>query len=95
MSSRHELSMINSRSANPLMTKEDINNFIERKTYLNSSAASYDDYHDSGHSTLRYSNEDLDPRLGHYSFLNSKTPMPVSETALNTVKLNGADITGS
>ena len=94
MSSRQDLSSANSRSANPIMSREDVYNSFEKNKYLNN----YDDvkyYHDSGHSTLRYSNGDLDPRLSHYSFLNSKSPVPINETTLNTVKLNGTDITGS
>jgi hypothetical protein len=87
-----------SSSRHDLMPRDiDIYDSYDKRKYLNT-AVSYDDmnyYHDSGHSTLKFSNEDLDPRLGHYGFINSKAPLPVKETALNTVKLNGTDITGN
>jgi hypothetical protein len=97
MSSRQELGLANSKSVNTLTPREiDIYDSFDKRKHINSPYG-YDDmsyYHDSGRSTLKINNDDLDPRLGYYSFLNSKSPMPVKETSLNTVKLNGTDITG-
>lgn len=90
--------MANYKSVNALTPREiDIYDSFDKRKHINSPYG-YDDmsyYHDSGRSTLKINNDDLDPRLGgYYSFLNSKSPMPVKETSLNTVKLNGTDITG-
>jgi len=98
MSSRQtELGIANSKSVNALTARDiDIYDSFDKRKFINS-PISYDDmsyYNDSGRSTFKITNDDLNPRLGHYGFLNSKAPLPVKETTLNTVKLNGTDITG-